>query len=47
MVDTTKTANTGVSREDLDAMVADPRYKESPAWRKQATAGFQKKYPSE
>jgi hypothetical protein len=47
MVDTTKTANTGVSREDLDAMVADPRYKESPAWRKQATEGFQKKYPSE
>lgn len=43
MVDTTKVqANTGMTREKLDAMVADPRYKESPAYRKQATEEFQK-----
>ena len=43
MVDTTKAqANTGMTREKLDAMVADPRYKESPAYRKQTTEEFQK-----
>jgi len=42
MVDSAKTqTNTGLTREKLDEMVADPRYQESPTFRKEVDAKFQ------
>lgn len=41
MVDSAKTqTNTGLTREKLDEMVADPRYQESPTFRKEVDAKF-------
>ncbi len=45
MVDSTKVqSNTGLTREKLDEMVADKRYRESPAFRKEVDAKFQQLY---
>jgi len=45
MVDTTKVqANTGMTREKLDELVADKRYQESPSFRKEVDSKFQQFY---